>query len=150
LSGLQRAARPEFKYLEMTAEQRLELLKGLVETLEGVPEVLFAYVHGSFVERPFFRDLDVALWLRDSSKAFYYTVDFSATLEVEVGVPVDLQVLNEAPLPFKFHVFAEGRLLFSRDEGLRMRLVDETLRHYFDIKLLTESVLESLKKKDGG
>jgi len=48
----------------------------LRERLEGLDEVLFAYVYGGFVERDFFRDLDVAIWLREPDKAFYYTVDF--------------------------------------------------------------------------
>ena len=130
--------RPEFRYLKLQAEERHELLEGLRRRLEGVGEILFAYVHGSFIERNLVRDLDLAVWIKDPSQAFHYAVDFSAGLEVEMGVPVDIQVLNEAPLPFRYNVFTSGSLLFSKDEALRVRLVDEAVRQYLDLKRLTE------------
>jgi hypothetical protein len=49
-------------------------------------------------------------------------------------VPIDLQTLNEAPLPFKFYVFTQGKLLFSKDENLRAKLVDKVIRNYIDLK----------------
>jgi len=136
MSGSVDMAKLEFKYRRLSAEQKLELLERLKGWLEGVSEVLFVYVHGGFVERDSFRDLDVAVWIKRLGEAFYYTVDFSAELEVEMGVPVDVQVLNGAPLPFKHYVFTRGRLLFSRDENLRLRLVDEVIRQYIDLKQL--------------
>jgi predicted nucleotidyltransferase len=90
---------------------------------------------GGFLESSFFRDVDVAVWMSDVEKAFYYTFDFSAKFEVEAGFPVDLHVLNEAPLPFKNHVFTTGMLLFSKDEELRHRIVDQTIKEYIDLKL---------------
>ncbi|MGQ9624990.1 MAG: type VII toxin-antitoxin system MntA family adenylyltransferase antitoxin [Candidatus Bathycorpusculaceae bacterium] len=110
------------------------LLERLASRLKADPEILFAYVYGSFIKREFFRDLDVAVWLKNPSKAFSYVVDFSARLEIELGVPVDVQVLNEAPLSFKFHVFTEGKILFSGDEVFGAKLVDEVIRNYLDFK----------------
>ena len=126
----------EFKYHGLPAEEKDKLLNLLRRRLEGLEEVLFAYVHGSFVEKPQFRDLDIALWIKDPRRAFYYTVDFSASLEVEFKVPIDVQVLNEAPLPFKYRIFRHGKLLFSKDEKLRVRLMDEIFRTYWDLKLI--------------
>jgi len=124
----------ELVYHELSTEEREEVLEEIKRRLEAEGDAVFAYAHGGFVEREYFRDVDVAVWLEDPSRSFYYAVDLSARLEVEVGLPVDLQVLNEAPLPFRFRVFARGRLLFSRDEELRSRLVDETVREYLDFK----------------
>ena len=81
----------------------------------------------------------MAVWLKNPSKAFSYVVNFSARLEIELGVPVDVQVLNMAPLPFKFHVLTEGRLLYSRDDVFRVQLVDGVIRNYLDLKLITAS-----------
>lgn len=128
----------EFKYRRMSADQKLKLLEGLRARLEGDSGIAFVYVHGGFVDRDSFRDVDVAMWVGDPGKAFYYTVDFCAKLEAEMGVAVDVQVLNEAPLPFRYYVFTRGRLLFSRDENLRLRLVDEVVRQYADLKQLME------------
>jgi predicted nucleotidyltransferase len=125
----------EFRYYELSAEEKARLLDFLRKKLEGIDDIIFAYVHVGFLERSFFRDVDVAVWISDVEKAFYYTVNFSAKLEVEGGLPVDLHVLNEAPLPFKHHVFTTGMLLFSKDEELRHRIVDQTIKEYIDLKL---------------
>jgi predicted nucleotidyltransferase len=125
----------EFRYYELSAEEKARLLDFLRKRLEGIDDIVFDYVSGGFLERSFFRDVDVAVWTSDLEKAFYYTVNFSAKLEVEAGLPVDLHVLNEAPLPFKHHVFTTGTLLFSKDEELRHRIVDQTMKEYIDLKL---------------
>ncbi len=132
------APRPDVRYLEMTEDEREKVIEELRRALEGVKSVVFAYLHGGFVERRFFRDVDVAVWLADPGDSLRVEVDLSSELETRLGVPIDVHVLNEAPLPFRHHVFAEGVLLFSRDETLRLRLVDETLRLYFDLRLLNE------------
>ena len=132
--------RLKFRYYSLSVEEKLRISSFLGEKLKDEDEVVFAYVYGGFVEREIFRDVDVAVWIKNTDKAFYYTVDFSAKLEVEVGFPVDLQVLNQTPLPFKYHVFTDGKLLFSKDEKLRLKIVDETVRKYFDLKMLNLSL----------
>jgi hypothetical protein len=136
----------EFRYYKLSAEEKARLLDFLRKRLEGIDDIIFAYVHGGFLERSFFRDVDVAVWISDVEKAFYYTVDFSAKLEVEAGFPVDLHVLNEAPLPFKHHVFTTGMLLFSKDEEMRHSIVDQIIKEYIDLKLTEKLSTEKLKK----
>jgi len=51
------------------------------------------------LERRFFRDVDIAVWLEDPREALHYVIYFSAELEAEVKLPADVQVLNEAPSP---------------------------------------------------
>ncbi|MBO3842741.1 MAG: nucleotidyltransferase domain-containing protein [Candidatus Brockarchaeota archaeon] len=125
-----------FKYLKMNREEKERLLKRLGETLKNTGGVLFAYVYGGFVERMVFRDVDVAVWVENPREAFKYEVDLSARLEADLGVPVDIHVVNEAPLPLKHTVFTGGRLLFSSDEETRVRIVDETIRQYADLRIL--------------
>jgi len=124
----------EFRYYEIPSEERERIIDELRRLFEKEEEVLFSYVHGGFVSRRFFRDVDVAVWLRDPSRSFYYAVEFPVS--VGIGLPLDVQVLNEAPLPFKYHVFTEGMLLTSKNEDLRSRVVDAVMRIYLDLKLL--------------
>lgn len=131
--------RPDAPWLKkhgMTRGEKERLLESLRKRLEEDGGIVFAYVHGSLVEKGFFRDVDVAVWIRDLGEAFKYEVDFSARLEIDLGIPIDIRVLNGAPLPFKHHVFTRGKLFFSRDKEERMRIVDETIRQYMDISLL--------------
>ncbi len=127
---------PKFRYLSLSKEKRFEILKELRRLLEDSDSIVFAYVHGGFIEREFFRDLDLALWVKDPPNSLKYAVDLSVELRIKLGVPVDVQVLNEAPLPFKYHVFTKGTLVISRNEDFRSRVVDLTIREYLDFKRL--------------
>ncbi|MGB9718900.1 MAG: type VII toxin-antitoxin system MntA family adenylyltransferase antitoxin [Thermoproteota archaeon] len=126
----------EFKYRMMITVEKESLLDELGKKLEKVGSILFAYVYGGFVERGFFRDVDVAVWIEDSGEAFRHEVELSSKLEAELKNPIDVHVLNEAPLPLRHIVFTRGRLLFSRDEEARIRIVDETIRQYADLRML--------------
>jgi len=108
----------------------------LRKELEGLDDIMFAYVHGGFLDIEVFRDVDVAVWIKNPEDAFSYEVDLSAKLEADLKTPIDLHVLNQAPLSFKHHAFTRGRLLFSKDEETRIKLVDETLRQYADVRAL--------------
>lgn len=135
------------KHYTLTAEQKREITKALKKKLERIDDITFAYIHGSFLERRTFRDIDVAIWIKKKEKAFKYTVDLSAKLEIKTGIPIDIQVLNEAPLPFKHHVLTKGKPLFSKDDHLRHELTDVTIRQYIDFKQLIASVKAETKEQ---
>jgi len=76
----------------------MKLVEDLRAKLKVYEDIIFAYVHGSFL-RGKFRDVDVAIWIEGGkTEAFHYTVDVSAELSKEF--PIDLHVLNEAPILF--------------------------------------------------
>jgi predicted nucleotidyltransferase len=134
-----------FKYYRMGFEERERLLDKLRRLLEGVEGISFAYVYGSFLARELFRDVDVAIWIEEGEDPFKYEVDLSSRIEADLEVPVDIHVLNEAPITFRYAVFKEGRLLFSKDERARMEVVDETIRQYADLRTL-RSLCEAGKR----
>jgi predicted nucleotidyltransferase len=128
----------------MGLEERERLIDKLRELLQGVEGISFAYVYGSFLKRELFRDVDVAVWIEEGEDPFEYEVDLSSRIEADLEVPIDIHVLDEAPITFKYAVFTEGRLLFSRDERIRMEVVDETIRQYMDLRML-RSLCEARK-----
>lgn len=95
-----------------TAEDKIEIQERIVKILKDKQEIFFTYLHGSFLE-DYFRDIDIAIYLdevksrRDTLK---YELTLESLLEEAVGLPVDLRVLNSAPLSFKFKVVKGGRL----------------------------------------
>jgi predicted nucleotidyltransferase len=121
-----------FKYYRMGLEERL--IDKLRELLQGVKGVSFAYVYGSFLKRELFRDVDV--WIEEGEDPFEYEVVLSSRIEAYLEVPIDIHVLNETPITFRYAVFTEGRLLFSREERTRVEVVDETIRQYADLRML--------------
>ena len=128
--------RHQIRYYRLSVEEKERIIGKLRRILMEDEEVVFAYIHGGFTRRELFRDIDVALWLKDENKAFHYMVKVPVKIQLKLGVsiPVDIQVLNNSPLPFRYHVFTQGKLLYSRDEKLRQRIVNETIRQYLDLK----------------
>ena len=108
----------------------------IVEALKRRVEVIFAYIHGSFLEGRF-RDVDVAIYL-DSGKDVRYEISLERELEESVGIPVDVRVLNSAPLSFRFQVVRQGDLLFSRDEKRRSGFESSTMAEFHDFSFYRE------------
>ncbi|MDK2384452.1 MAG: nucleotidyltransferase domain-containing protein [Candidatus Korarchaeota archaeon] len=128
----------ELKYYEMNEEEIRKLVEDLRAKLEAYEDIVLAHIHGSFLKGRF-RDVDVAIWIKGGkADAFHYTVEVSAELSKEF--PVDLHVLNEAPVSFQYQVFTGGRLLFSRDEKIRSEAMDRALKMHLDSKELLRSL----------
>ena len=98
---------------------------------------MFAYLHGSFLE-DYFRDIDIAIYLNTEKKNVLYALNLERELEEEVGFPVDVRILNHAPLSFKFGVIEQGVLLFSKDEERLCDFESLTIVEYHDFKFHRE------------
>jgi hypothetical protein len=114
------------------------LVAQLRKLLSQKEPVQFAYLYGSFLGEGFFRDIDVAVYLdsgafKDSSEIFNYALALSAECDMATsGVSFDLRPLNLAPLPFRFEVVTQGRVLSSSKEELRVDFEARTRSLYFD------------------
>jgi predicted nucleotidyltransferase len=115
-------------------EQREDLLVKLRSELEGVSGLRFTYVYGSVLDGDRIHDVDVGVFLDQVTVAQQMNlVDaLSVQLSAAVGFPVDIRVLNEAPLSFLYHVL-RGRLLLCRDEAFLTDLLEEVPRRYLDL-----------------
>jgi predicted nucleotidyltransferase len=129
----------------MDASTRAKLLEQLATSVAQKPAVVFAYVYGSFVESEAFHDVDVGVYLEsdDAEKATAVAWDLAQRLTARLGLPVDVRVLNGAPVTFRFHVF-KGTLLFHRDEDRLTEVLEDTARRYLDVTpLLRQSAKEA-------
>ena len=115
-------------------EQREDVLAKLRVELVKVSGLRFAYVYGSVLESDRVHDVDVGMFLDDLMVAQQMDMmdALSVTLSAAVGFPVDIRVLNEAPLPFLYHVL-RGRLLLCRDETFLTDMLEDVARRYLDL-----------------
>lgn len=112
-------------------EEKERLVGILREELAGRRDVAFAYVHGSFVRSEAFRDIDVAVEA-PGADAFDFETELEEELSHRTGFDVDVQALEGAPLGFQMAVLRDGRLLCSRDEPLRLEMIDRVSRLHRD------------------
>ena len=125
--------------------ERERVERTLTATLEGEPDLVFAWLHGSFLSRGGFHDVDVGVHLNAAPDVcFQRGLDLAVRLDHDTGFPIDVRVLNDAPVPFLFHVFREGRLLLSRNDELLADLMERTVREYLDMEpLLRRATIEA-------
>jgi hypothetical protein len=102
------------------------------------PEIVYAYVHGSFVAEDYFRDLDVAVWIDDKSwpgHTFAYEDGLAQEIvgETHIEFPIDVRILNKTSIPFQFKVF-QGTLLVDRDPESRVQRIEYIVGRYLDLK----------------
>lgn len=113
------------KARSLPVEEREAVIREISKALEAKEEVIFAVVFGGFLERPVFRDLDVGVYLRsyqgDAIDAAVYAERLSAELTKRTGIPVDVVVLNHAPMWLRFKAL-KGRVIVDKDPVLRLAL----------------------------
>lgn len=131
-------------------KEKALVFRKLAGLLSGYDELLFAYIFGSFVHGPGFHDLDIGVYLAGDSydslckkTAFDYELQMGADLEKFLPYPVDVKVLNRAPVPLCYAV-TQGKLLFSRDEPARYAWVEKTWDYYLDMQYFLRSSLFDL------
>lgn len=113
-------------------EQRDRLIQQLSHLLCNRPEILFALLHGSFLAGGLFRDVDLALYLEPGAiqrEAFRdYELEQGVRWSETLGLPVDVRLLNDAPVSFRYHALRGSVLFVQKEEFLdefRARTWDE-------------------------
>jgi predicted nucleotidyltransferase len=118
----------------MGSENRADLMGQMREELLSEQEVVFAYLYGSFVEEDAFHDVDVGIYLKSvkPGKATTMALALAQRLSERVRLPVDVRILNLAPVSFLYHVL-RGRMILSRDSAHLAEVIEHTARRYLDL-----------------
>jgi predicted nucleotidyltransferase len=108
-------------------------------------DILFAYLHGSALHQDDFNDIDIAVYLAREATINNNPVDFeislSLHLEKYLHFPIDIKILNFAPLSFCYHA-TKGILIFSINEDAREEFLCRTWSDYFDFKPTSQIFLK--------
>ena len=111
----------------------------LQKALEAKSEIVFAYLHGSFAEGLPFHDVDVAVYLDPAFAMVTDIFDYEMSLSIELTrllrFPVDVHVLNGAPLGFQ-HSVLQGEVLLVRDEDKLTDFIERVALEYMDFAYL--------------
>jgi uncharacterized protein len=123
-----------FKNRSLDEAGRNSILKSVAEFLaDRYPEILAAYVFGSFARDQTFGDLDIAVLLATSpAEPLKFELTLEGNLEKLVHIPVDMRVLNRAPQPFQYNVIREGKLILDRDPNRRAAFEGNVVKQYLD------------------
>ena len=125
------------KLHRLNRDERIRLIQDLTQLIKDRGEILFAYLYGSFAEGRVFHDIDLGVYLSKMGEVdpVIYSLDLAHLLSSKLRIPVDVRVLNLAPVAFLYHVI-RGNLILDKDEKVRVPLVEMTIAKYLDMKPL--------------
>jgi len=138
-----------------TDRMHAPLIEYLLHGLEAEESIRLAYLFGSALCRSDPRDVDVAVWApaveeMDLAHRAEASLRWGAVLErcLHPRRPLDLLLLNGAPLPMQFSVVRTGELLLARSEVERIRYEAWVVSMYLDfapsLRPFEESVLAGI------
>ena len=115
-------------------------------------KIIFAYIFGSYAKGNDRKDsdIDIAIYLKDNIDTYEY-LDMKMKLSEGVKREVDLVILNDANPLFKYEIYRDNILLFSKDKAIEGKYKVKTLFEYNDMKryldLSYEKTIERLKEE---
>ncbi len=124
---------------------RHQITELLTDELAQEPNLAFGYLYGSVLEQDSIHDVDVGIYLFPSQyqSSLEQTVGLGDKLSRTLKIPVDVRILNNAPISFLYHVL-RGQLLLYRDEDLLSSVIENTAREYLDLApLLRQSTKDA-------
>jgi predicted nucleotidyltransferase len=127
---------PDMDYYRLSKQKQEEVIGKIASFLAQQPQIVFAFLFGSFLTDNVFRDIDIGIFVERLSPAEFlaFEINLACRLEKELNFsyPLEVKIINAAPLAFAFQVI-KGKLLFSRDDELLTDYMEVTAHRYLDI-----------------
>jgi hypothetical protein len=130
---------PRTGYYTLNQQDKADLLAKISVFLSRQSEIVFTFLYGSFLTDDFFRDIDLGIFVTSMPPAEFSTYELSLSCQLEAELPgafpVEIKIINAAPVSFSFQV-VRGKLLFFRDDDLLTEFMEATARKYLDFASL--------------
>lgn len=128
---------------------RDDIVRKVADLLQQTPQVLFAYLFGSYAAGSPHRgsDIDIAVYLRpdlDKMERFRLRLLIADLLSDLFGLKVDLIDLAAAPLSLQHCILRQKILILERDIRSRTSFEVASRREYFDLQRVLERRSEAL------
>lgn len=140
------------EYLSVSQKKRREIIEKIKSAFSDKKEIRFAFIFGSFLDSPNFRDIDVGVYLKSVEKNNVFDCELelsekaSSACEMPLDV-LDIRILNFAPLPFLNNIFSRGELLFSEDSEFLSDLIEKSSLHAIANEHIAQQSLKELVPK---
>ena len=124
-------------------EVRIERISDILKTKEYI---LFAYIFGSFASEDSFKDIDVGIFVTGEKfkSPLRLELDMEGELETAIHTPVDVRIINNAPLSFIYNILKKGIVIVDNDKSLRTDFEGLVYKKYFDFQHLRREYLREI------
>ena len=113
--------------------------------LKSCPGLVAVYLFGSFVTEEPFSDIDIGILMEGPEAELLDTeLKLETELEKNIPYPVDVRMMNGAPVPFARNVIGEGIVILDKHKNDRADFEALTLKKYFDFSHFRKRYLEDI------
>ena len=118
----------------LTEQDRQRITGILITEIMADPTVAFAYLFGSMLDANTVHDVDVGIYLDpfEATQQTEIAASLAQRLTNAAGLPVDVRILNQAPVTFLYHAI-RGHLLVSQNDDLLTSTLEDVSRRYLDM-----------------
>jgi len=130
----------------MISLDKEKIIEAIKEILHNNQEILFAYLFGSFIESDIYNDIDIAIFIDESSLnsiSRWFEIDLSLEVEKLICKKTDIILLNKAP-DHLIHQVSRGQILIDRDEEKRFDFILPAWKRYFDFQIKRHEYLQQI------
>ena len=121
-----------------------DLIPKALTYLQSMPDILFAYLFGSFgrgKQLPL-SDVDFAVYLKEPTVVHEKKMEIlGALIDILQTDEIDLVILNNASLPLRMRILENKKVIVDREPFLRHRYESLTMREYFDFSIKEREIL---------
>ncbi|MFN2303215.1 MAG: type VII toxin-antitoxin system MntA family adenylyltransferase antitoxin [Anaerolineales bacterium] len=131
----------------LKSSQKEVVVKKISATLHReCDDITVAYLFGSFVTEDTFSDIDLGVVTNiEPNSPLNYEFNLESKLESVIKYPMDIRILNRAPLSFCQNVIRNGRIVLDRDPNSRADFEGLILKQYFDFAPFRRRYLSEVK-----
>jgi len=121
-----------------------DLIPKALTHLQSMPDILFAYLFGSFgrgKQLPL-SDVDIAVYLKESTVVQEKKMEIlGALIDILQTDEIDLVILNNAPLPLRRRILESKKVVVDHEPFRRHHYESLTMREYFDFSIKEKEIL---------
>ncbi|GAB4409631.1 MAG: nucleotidyltransferase domain-containing protein [Thermodesulfovibrionales bacterium] len=130
----------------LSKKEKEVLIERISNILKTKEYVLFAYIFGSFVSKESFKDADVAIFISgiETKSPLKLELEIEAELEDAIHIPVDVRIINNAPLSFIYSLLKNNIVVVDKDISLRTDFEGLVYKKYFDFQYLRREYLREI------
>lgn len=125
-------------------EDKKHLIEKAAAVLQTKEYVLFAYIFGSFTTDKSFNDIDVGIFIHGEKPRSRLTLELELELENALCFPVDMRIINNAPVSFIYNVLKSGVVIVDKNISQRADFEGLICKKYFDYTHLRDEYLREI------
>ncbi|MHA1202385.1 MAG: nucleotidyltransferase domain-containing protein [Candidatus Heimdallarchaeaceae archaeon] len=131
-------------FYSLKEDEKAEIITAISHLLNENRNIDFAYIHGSFVNANYFRDIDIGVFVReDSNQELVKGLERELSIELTkaLNYECDVKIINDTPILFQFTVL-KGKQILCKNRAVLAQFKEQVYHKYLDSKPIREQFFD--------